>query len=66
MPKKTWFVPVEWTEIGLAEIEAGTLEEAINLAKRREINLPDNSSYLEDSLSVSPNDIEEIMETYNY
>lgn len=65
MCKKNWVIPVEWSEIALLDVEAETLEEAIELAKTENFGLPSDSSYLEDSFKVSPEDIEEIRGTYN-
>lgn len=65
MSKKKWFVPVEWTELGLVTIEAETLNEAINIAQNEGIGLPENSSYKEDSFKLSTEDIDEIRNEYN-
>lgn len=49
---KTWNIPVSWEEYGEVEIEAESLEEAINIAQNDPtIELPDGS-YLEGSWRV--------------
>lgn len=49
---KTWVIPVEWTVCGRMEIDAKTLEEAIDIACLPETPLPDGD-YLMDSFIVS-------------
>ena len=47
---KTWKIPVSWTVTAMAEIEADTLAEAIDIAKYNEdVPLPEENYYLEES-----------------
>jgi hypothetical protein len=64
---KTWKIPMSWTVTGIAEIEANTLEEAIEIARTDDsFPLPEeNASYLEGSCEVEPHDIEFIRTYYN-
>ena len=61
-----WRVPVEWTMCAVAEIEAPTLELAIDAANHLE-DFPDNEeTYVDDSYGVSEWQTEdEIRELYN-
>ena len=50
---KTWKVPVSWTVTAVAEIEADTLAEAIDIAKFNEdVPLPEENYYLDESWEV--------------
>ena len=64
---KTWKVPVTWEVCGFVEIEAKTLEEAIELAKDDEgvIPLPEESDYVDGSWRVTEEDVEIIRTLYN-
>lgn len=61
-----WRVPVEWTMYAVAEVEAPTLELAIDAANYLE-DFPDNEeTYLDDSYSVQDwRTADEIRELYN-
>lgn len=64
---KTWKIPMSWTVTGVAEIEANTLEEAIEIA-RTDDSLPlpeENASYIEGSCEVGSDNIEFIRAYYN-
>ena len=61
---KTWTIPVSWSMCGKIEIEADTLEEAIEIAETDDtIGLPDGD-YLEESWQVD-DDIDIIRSFYN-
>ena len=64
---KTWKVPVTWEVCGFVEIEAKTLEKAIELAKDDEgvIPLPEESDYVDGSWRVTEEDVEKIRTLYN-
>lgn len=64
---KTWKVPVTWEVCGFVEIEAKTLEEAIEFAKDDEgvIPLPEESDYVDGSWRVTEEDVEIIRTLYN-
>lgn len=64
---KTWKIPVCWSMMGTVEIEAPTLEEAIEIAKDEDdsIPLPDDGTYLEGSWEVDNVDVEYLREFYN-
>lgn len=50
---KTWKIPVSWTVTAVAEIEADTLAEAIDIAKYNEdVPLPEENYYLDESWEV--------------
>ena len=64
---KTWKVPVCWGMMATIEIEADTLEEAIEIAKDEEgsIPIPDNGSYLDGSWEVDSEDIDYLRKCFN-
>ena len=64
---KTWKIPVTWEVSGFVEIEAKTLEEAIEVAKDDEdiIPLPAESDYVDGSWRVTEEDLEIIRTVYN-
>ena len=57
--KKKWKVPVSWEMCGIAEIEAETLEDALEQVQYHpdEVPLPDDSAYVYE--------VEEIRTIYN-
>lgn len=64
---KTWKIPVSWTVTAVAEIEADTLAEAIDIAKYNEgVPLPEENYYLDESWEVDDECGEEyIRKLYN-
>lgn len=65
--KKKWKVPVSWEMCGIAEIEAETLEDALEQVQYHldEVPLPDDSAYVDGSFSLSMYEVEEIRKIYN-
>lgn len=64
---KVWEIPVYYTMAGTINVEANTLEEAIEIAKDKDgiIPLPDDADYLDGSWEVSDLGNEEIRALYN-
>ena len=64
---KNWKIPVSWTMTGTVNIEANTLEEAIEIAEDDEdvIPIPENGSYLEGSWEVDCTDVDYLRKYYN-
>lgn len=60
--KKTWKIPVTWEVCGEVDIEANSLEEAVEIFKEKmdEISLPEQSFYVDDSFKLTTDNIEEI------
>ena len=65
---KTWKIPVAWTMMGVVDVEAKTLDEAIEIAKDDAgvIPIPDNATFLDGSWKVDCSDSAYIREWYNY
>lgn len=65
---KTWRIPVAWTMMGMVDVEAKTLDEAIEIAKDDAgvIPIPDNGTFLDGSWEVDCSDSAYIREWYNY
>ena len=65
--KTKWQVPVSWEMCGIAEIEAKTLEDALEQVQYHpdEVPLPDDSAYVDGSFSLSMYEVEEIRKIYN-
>lgn len=65
---KTWRIPVAWTMMGMVDVEAKTLNEAIEIAKDDAgvIPIPDNGTFLDGSWEVDCSDSAYIREWYNY
>lgn len=63
----SWRIPVSWEMSGYINVEAETLEEAIEIACNDEgtIPLPDNGDYVDGSWRVVDEDREGIREMYN-
>lgn len=62
---KTWKIPVAWEVCGLMEIQASTLEEAMEIARNDDtIPLPD-SEYVDGSFDLCCCEIDIIRECYN-
>ena len=61
---KTWNIPVSWEVVGMVEIQAATLEKAIELARTDDsIELP-YGEYVDGSFDVTVDDDELIRECY--
>ena len=65
--KKKWKVPVSWEMCGIIEIEAETLEDALEQVQYHpdEVPIPDDSAYVDGSFSLSMYEVEEIRTIYN-
>ena len=62
---KTWNIPVSWEVVGMVEIQAPTLETAIEIARTDDsIELP-YGEYVDGSFDVTVDDDELIRECYN-
>mgnify|MGYP006092205713 FL=1 len=46
-------LPVSWEVIATQEVEADSLEEAIMIAEKTNLDLPENSEYLDGSYEVN-------------
>lgn len=55
---KKFKLPVYWTMSGTIEVEAETVQEAIDYAYSDKCRLPDECYYLEDSFEVEESEIE--------
>lgn len=64
---RTWRVPVVWQMMGVVEVVADSLTEAMEIAKDPggDIPLPDNGSYLDESWELATEDEGLIRECYN-
>lgn len=64
---KTWRIPVAWTMMGMVDVEAKTLDEAIEIAKDDAgvIPIPDNATFLDGSWEVDCSDSAYIRKWYN-
>lgn len=64
---KTFKIPVTWEVYGIVEVEADSIEEAIEIARDDEgiIPLPVESYYVEASWRVTEEEPEAILELYN-
>ena len=58
---KTWKIPVSYRMVATINVEANTLDEAIEIAKDRDgvIPIPDNGEYLDSSWTVDYLDYKE-------
>ena len=62
---KTWNIPVSWEVVGMVEIQAPTLEKAIEIVSTDDsIELP-YGEYVDGSFDVTVDDDELIRECYN-
>ena len=62
---KIWNIPVSWEVVGMVEIQAPTLEKAIEIARTDDfIELP-CGGYVDGSFDVTVDDDELIRECYN-
>lgn len=64
---KIWKIPVVWQEMGVVEVVADTLAEAIELAKDTDgtMPLPEDGYYLEDSWELASSDENYLRRFYN-
>ena len=64
---KTWKIPVVWQEMGVVEVEADTLAEAIKIARDDDgiIPIPDNGEFLDGTWEVDCEDEDYLREWYN-
>lgn len=64
---KTWKIPVSWTMVGTVNVEAKTLEEAIEIALDDEgiIPIPDDGYFLDGSWEVDCFDVDYLRQWYN-
>lgn len=64
---KTWKIPVCWTMMGTVEVEASTLDEAIEIAIDDDgvIPIPDDGTFLDGSWEVDCFDEDYLREWYN-
>jgi len=60
--KKTWKVPVTWEVCGEVDIEANSLEEAVEIFKEKmdEVPLPSESYYVDGSFRLTSENLEEL------
>ena len=61
---KTWKIPVTWEMCGIVEVEANTLEEAMELALDNDVELPEGD-YVDDSFDLSMCEEDCIRSCYN-
>ena len=57
---KYYEIPCTWEVYGTIEIEADSLEEAIELAERDDSPMPDDSDYVDGSFQIDRDIAEEI------
>ena len=57
---KYYEIPCSWEVYGTLEVEANSLEEAIELAEREDSPMPDDSDYVDGSFQVDRDIAEEI------
>ena len=57
---KYYEIPCTWEVYGTVEIEADSLEEAIELAERDDSPMPDESDYVDGSFQIDRDIAEEI------
>lgn len=64
---KTWNIPVCWTMIGTVNVEAKTLDEAIEIAKDDAgiIPIPDDGMFMGGTWEVDCTDIDYLRKWYN-
>lgn len=62
-----WKIPVEWAMSALIDIEAETLEEAMEIARDDigNIELPIDGEYIDGSWQLEMDDTERVRECYN-
>lgn len=64
---KTWKIPVCWTMMGTVDVDANTLDEAIEIAKDDAgiIQIPDDGTFMDGTWEVDCTDISYLREWYN-
>lgn len=64
---KKWRIPVSWVSAAVIEVQAKSLEEAVEIAADPEgkIPLPSDSEYVDASWEVSMDDIDTLRSVYN-
>lgn len=63
---KKWNIPVTWEMCGIVQIEANTLEEAMEIVKNDvDVPLPFDKHYVDDSFDLSIVEEEIVRECYN-
>lgn len=62
---KTWRVPVYWQMHALMEVEADSLDEAIEILQTGDDPLPSDGEYLDGTWEAGGDDTEEIRDLYN-
>ena len=64
---KTWKIPVCWTMMGTVNVDANTLDEAIEIAKDDAgiILIPDDGTFMDGTWEVDCTDISYLREWYN-
>lgn len=65
---KTWRIPVCWTMMGTVNVEAKTLDEAIEIAKDDAgvIPIPDNGTFMDGTWEVDCFDKDYLRQWYNF
>lgn len=63
---KTWRIPVSWEMMGMVNVEANTLEEAMDIARDESSDIPlPEGDYVDGSWVLSEDDEDYIRECYN-
>lgn len=62
---KRWKIPVSWEMFGIVEIEANTLEEALEMAWDDFVDIPDNGNYIDASWRVDDENPEYVRKWFN-
>lgn len=63
---KTFKIPVYWTESAEIDIEANSLEEAIEIVQYQYPNLPKEHEYIDGSFEVNEEVARELNDEYGY
>ena len=65
---KTWKIPVCWTMMGTVNVDANTLDEAIEIAKDDAgiIPIPDDGTFMDGTWEVDCTDINYLRKWYNW
>lgn len=62
---KKWNIPVTWEMCGIVQIEANTLEEAMDVAITEDFDLPLDGEYVDGSFCLSNEEEEIVRECFN-